>query len=304
MKRKKNPIITIIAYAIIFYCATVNHIFAQNRQLKLDGYFLADSIKIGEPVAFSLSLEHPIDYELIFPDSNYNYFPFELVSKEYFTSKSDSLTTKDSVVYYLSTFELDSYLTYSLPIFIYQNKDSVELFSNIDTIYVKSVLTLSKDEVKLKENTTLQKLLSQFNYPYLLIGIGLIIVILAVLLFVFGKSIKKKIQIYFLNSAHQKFVKDYNVLLNNFERDRNIASIENLLQSWKLYLGQLLDLKIDTYTSKEIFILLQDSRLSQTLTSIDKAIYGGILVPELQTYMSILEEKANEQFEIKLNSIK
>ncbi len=304
MRRLKIKFFNITALLLVLTGLATNILHAQSKQLNLQGYFLADTIKIGETVAFSMSLEHPVDYELIFPDSNYNYAPFELVSKEYFTSKSTGNISKDSVVFYLSTFEIDNFLSFSLPVFIYQNKDSVELYSNIDTVYIKSVLPTTNAEVKLKENTNLQILLSQFNYPYLIVGLVIIVIILVLLLVVFGNKIRQRIKVYFLKRAYQQFVKDFSLQMEKYDRDKELSNVESLLKIWKQYLGLLSELKIDTFTSKEIFGLYNDTRLLQTLNNIDRAIYGGVVVPELRTYMYILEEKAKEQYIKKLETLK
>ena len=95
------------------------------QQLVPKGLFLSDSIKIGEEVIYSLSIEYPRGSNLIFPDSLYDFSPFEYIKKTEFFTKSDSVKSFDSVIYYLSTFEIDPVQKLTLPVFLISAGDSI-----------------------------------------------------------------------------------------------------------------------------------------------------------------------------------
>jgi len=87
------------------------------------GKFLSDSIKIGQPVKFSLCFKHPVDMEVFFPDSSYDYSPFEFIDKQYFPTRSDSFSSTDSVVFTLMSFEIYKVQVLTLPVFIFPGKE-------------------------------------------------------------------------------------------------------------------------------------------------------------------------------------
>ena len=59
---------------------------AQNITPK--GLFLNDSILIGSPLPYVLSIKYPKELEIVFPDSLHNFSPFELTSKVYMALKN------------------------------------------------------------------------------------------------------------------------------------------------------------------------------------------------------------------------
>ena len=131
------------------------------------------------------------DLSIIFPDSLFNFSPFEFEGKEYYTTKTDSTESLDSVVYYLSTFEIDSIQYLSLPIFQMKGKDTLRYFTTRDSVFLVELIQQLPDSVVLKENTAYLNIPTVFNYPYFLIGIVLLIVIVIAVLLIFGGRIKK-----------------------------------------------------------------------------------------------------------------
>lgn len=87
---------------------------ASGQELKPIGFFLKDSVKIGESVPYSLSYKDRKNRPVIFPDSLFNFSPFELLKKEYFDTQSDDINSIDSAVYYLATFEIDTVQSLSI----------------------------------------------------------------------------------------------------------------------------------------------------------------------------------------------
>src|SRR5437868_3547907 len=78
------------------------------------GTFQEDSVQIGAPFGFALSLSYDAQEQVLFPDSNYNFKPFELIEKNYFPTKTVNGISKDCVVYIFETFKTDSIQKLSL----------------------------------------------------------------------------------------------------------------------------------------------------------------------------------------------
>jgi hypothetical protein len=93
-------------------------IVSSAQTIDTKGGFLSDSLKIGEETAFYLSSRYPSEFTVLFPDSTYSFAPFEYSRKVYFPTRTKNGQSVDSTVYYLSTFEIDSIQTLSLPSFI------------------------------------------------------------------------------------------------------------------------------------------------------------------------------------------
>ena len=49
------------------------------QEVKVEGYFLQDSAKLGERIGYVLKASYPKEKQLIFPDSVYDFSPFVLL---------------------------------------------------------------------------------------------------------------------------------------------------------------------------------------------------------------------------------
>src|SRR6476620_2116997 len=79
---------------LIFCVAFFGFAFQLHAQeVKVNGGFLSDSLKIGEKTAFYLAAHYPSTQTVVFPDSTFRYFPFEWTDKKYFPTKSKNGTS-------------------------------------------------------------------------------------------------------------------------------------------------------------------------------------------------------------------
>jgi len=258
--------------SLIFSLAIIINISGQ--QIEPKGKFLQDSMAIGEPVQYSLSIRYPADFQILMPDSLYNYAPFEYTSKKFFPTKSDSTQSFDSVVYTLTSFELDKVQQLKLPVFIIQGKDSTAVYAKKDSIYLEEQIQVVSDSLQMKTDAIITKLDKDFNYPYLiafLIALG--IIILMVLIF-FGKKLRKKWQIWRLNKRHKKFRISFESKLSSVG-DMSVEKIEKLLYTWKKHAEFISKSPYAKLTSKEINQMQQNEELYENLKSIDKTIYSS-----------------------------
>ncbi|MBL6445980.1 hypothetical protein JMN32_06650 [Fulvivirga sp. 29W222] len=282
---------------------------AQAQQIKPQGQFLNDSIKIGVPIGYSLSVKYPKGVDVVFPDSLYDYSPYELDHKRYFPTQSDSTHSYDSAIYYITSFEIDTIQHLKLPIFVLHGKDSTTVYADTDAAILQQLVTEIPDSVAveampLKENTTYKNVGLQFNYPYFIIGVG-ILAILTILFFVlFGGRLKKHFKLKRLKRANNRFIEKYDTLvLNENETEKNKA--EKVLILWKKYLEKLESKPYTQLTTKEIIQFYKPKSIGDSLKALDRVIYGNLSVNgEIMKQYTVLKKYAQEKFMEKVEEVK
>lgn len=273
MHRKKIAIL----FTLVF-CQIV----AWSQVVEPQGKFANNQVKIGEEVQFSLSVKYEKNLNILFPDSLFNFGKFEYNSRNYFKTRTDSTHSFDSVVYNLSTFEIDSVQYLQLPIFFINNEDSLSILSNVDSVQLIHVVTEIPEKPDLIANTDMVEIHKQFNYPYLLIGLGIVLVLVLIISLFFGKQLSKAWKIYRLQRIHKKFIERFFNLMRDVSSNNPSKSPEHVLAVWKRYMERLEKKPISKLTTKEILVLHSNSKLKENLRLIDRSIYG--------------EEKGNDLF--------
>ena len=271
--------------------------FAQ--EIKPDAAFQKDSIMIGEPMPFSVWITYPKAIDVVFPDSLFDFSPFELERKDYFLTESDSLNSFDSVVYHLSTFEIDTIQHLQVPIYLVDEFDSTLLLTNLDSVILHHVVTEIPDSVALKINTSYTKVPLQFNYPYLIIGVSAGLIIILILALVFGKSLRRQLKLYRLKRRHTKF-------LSQFEDILTTAQIvpEPALYFWKSYMEKLLKKPYTKLTTKEIKQQAANKQLVEALKVIDRMIYAHADDEKLRPALESLKNYSQLSYEAKNEELK
>jgi hypothetical protein len=263
------------------------------------GHFHKDSVKIGEELPYSIWVRYPKDKDVAFPDSLFDFSPFELDKREYYTTKTDSLVSLDSAVYFFSTFEVDTVQYLQLPIFIINEFDSTTLLTSIDSIILDQVVIQIPDSVAVLVNTNYQKVPLAFNYPYFTIGLIIILVLGLIVLFVFGKQIKKSVKVFWIARRHKKFIKSFDLLLQD-----SPIEVEHTLSAWKKYLEKLLSQPYTKMTTKEIVDLSNETLFVEHLKNIDKYIYGGDRSENMNIEFDSLLQFAIAKYHNKIKAIK
>ena len=287
---------------ILFLIGPLNFTIAQQLQPK--GEFLVDSLRIGEEIPYALTMTYPLEMEVLFPDSNFNFTPFEYSRKEFFLSKSDSVNIKDSAIYYLSSFEIDPVQSLSLPVFLITSGDSTEIPSLPDSVYFAEMVPVLPDSIALREDVNYVNVNQAFNYPYLAIGIAILIVLSIVLYFAFGKQIKKRIYLYRLRKSYEKFSLDFDQVFADLRKHGEKLKTEKLLVLWKKYMEKLEDRPYTKLTSKEIAHLNDASDFAIALKSIDRGIYGHSQWERVFKNFEVLEDITSERYNKKVMEVK
>lgn len=261
--------------------------------------FLKDSVAIGEEVAYSLWIHYPKERDVIFPDSLFDFSPFEINKRSYFTTRSDSTESLDSVVYFLSTFEIDTIQYLQLPVYLVNEFDSIDLLPTLDSIILKHVVTSIPDSVDVIVNTEFQKVPLAFNYPYLVAGLIILAIAGVIIFLAFGGRIKRMIKVYWINRRHNRFVASFTELINT-----DTIKVEKSLKVWRRYLEKLEGLPYSKLTTREIFEQLEEEDLLLNLGIIDRFIYSPHEKPDTSAAFVYLLDFAVERHHQRINQIK
>jgi len=271
--------------------------FAFAQQLEPEGKFLSDSVKVGERFAYTLSVKYPAELNVLFPDSTYLYAPFDLEEKVSFPTLTTGEVSVDSAVYYFSTFEIDSIQQISLPVYLLTPEDSTAFYAENDSVILEHVVTQIPDSLALIDNTIYRPVRYQFNYPYLLVGLGIFVLLLILVMIFFGKQIRQRYVSYKISKRHRRFLKGFEEMASESKNP------EPVLLFWKEYMESLDSIPYTKMTSKEIVKAINGESIKEPLKSIDRAIYAQIEQSHLEPTWQDLLLFSNVRYEERLNKL-
>ncbi len=247
-------------------------IFAQ--EIKVSGGFVEDSLLIGQDVNFWITATYPSELEMIFPDSTYNFAPFEFSSKTFFPTKSQGNKAFDSTVYSIQSYEIDLVQYLSLPAIILDVLDSTLIRTPIDSIMLKELAPMVSDTTQLIANTSYEAVNRFFNYPLLYIVLGSLLFIAVVLLLIFGKKIIRFFRLRKLRKDYERFSEQLSGYINSLKSNPESDLAEKALFFWKRYQERLDKFPFTKLTTKEILAQSFAKELEKPLHSIDRLVYG------------------------------
>lgn len=292
-------------FVIMIWVSCVSFTFAQDVTVR--GGFFLDSLRIGDQTGFYLSARYPSNLNVAFPDSSFNYGPFEFVSKEYFPTQTKSEQSYDSVIYYLTTFEIDPLQMLSLPVFQLNEEDSTTYQTDIDSVALIELAkdlpdTLTAQTLPLRQNTIHENVPKHFNYPVLVISVIVLLVVSVIVWFMFGKKIRKHFKVKKMFKAHQRFLEVYDQRVDAIKTAFSSTQTEHALAHWKKYMEQLESMPYTKLTTRETVRIENNEMLGQNLYSIDGAIYGHNtrVVESLEN----LKQFADQRFGKKIEEVK
>jgi len=275
------------------------------QQIKPKGVFLTDSIEVGRPFFYSLTYRHAPGKEVFFPDTSFNFLPFEIISKRNFTSNTDEkeTVTLDSAVYQFVTFDVSPFQVLSVPVFIYQKKDCTAVYTDSDSIFLRNSNYLPGDSIVLKQETTLIPLSSEFNFSILIGALAVFIGVIGAVYWVFGKDIYKQWQLIKLQRRHLEYIRSFNRLLRSAREKNNIKDAEKAIIVWKNYLERLERKPFATYTTREIMDNMPDDALAEALKNMDGIIYGQVKSSNMDASLEVLKTGATRIYRMKRRQI-
>ncbi len=292
-----DPLFKRIFFALCFcltgFVLSVPPLMAQNKLP--EGKFLSDSIEVGKPFFFSLSFLHPSQTEIFFPDTSYNFSPFEVISKKNFTTRTDKRGSLDSAVYQLVSFNVSRGQSLKIPVFVFKGKDRdcTALFSITDTIFLrKDNFQGITDTTSLKAELGLLPLSHEFNFSVFFGFLALAIGVAGSIYWLFGSDIYKQWQLLKLQRRHIEYNRSYNRLLRNAKEREDIKDAEKAIIVWKNYLEKLEKKPFATYTTREIMDNLPDEGLATALKNMDGIIYGQVKSKDMEKSLEVLKAGA------------
>ncbi len=278
-----------------------------SQEIQVKGHFEGDTVKLGQPIQFHLTATYPRSVQVLFPDSTFSFAPFEFQKKKFFTTKTENGISYDSVIYTLSTYEIDSLQRLALPVFQLQKKDCVVYYSETDTVFFKKLVnavpdSLAINQLPLKTNTAYSPVNWLLNYPLALIIGGSLLLIAIIVWIIFGKRIRKYFTVKQLTRSHVAFMNRFEQSVEKVKSSFSPELAESSVLIWKKYMEELSAKPYTKYTSREIRETENDE-LGQTLHSVDRMVYGRIS-PETFDSFQQLKDFTQNRFNQKIEEVK
>ncbi len=278
---------------------------ANDANWKVNARFSRDTIQIGEPVLYSLSVYYPYSSQVVFPDTGYSFGTFELWKREFFPTRTIGEISRDCVVFHLATFSLDPVQAIRIPVFERVGEDTIYHFPTDALVHLKPVFSgnLPSNPVVQTEVSPLP-VPKRVNYPYILIGLGVVTILILLINIFFDRPIQKFIYLFLEGRRHEAFNRQFEKLHQQMEQGLSVDVMENLLITWKKYLQRVDGKPYTTFTSREIFQVLPDAALRDYLQEIDRWIYGGLEMKDFRLNVSYLKQVALMLYQQKREAIR
>jgi hypothetical protein len=259
------------------------------------GKFLEVSMKVGLPVKYALSYRHDPKKDVFFPDSTYNFAPFEMVDRKYFPTITNESGSLDSVIYTFISFDVTPKQELSLPVYVRAKQDCTRIFAPMDYVVLESIIkpNVSIDTMQLKKDTRLITIPQQINFPLIFLIILGMLVLTGIIFWFFGEPIRRQIRLFNFSRRYDDFQKLFQRLSRGTDdAKKRLENIEKAIVLWKKYIERLENKPFTTFTTKEILDNLKDSRLADALREIDATVYGGVYSKKTIASLQILQELA------------
>ena len=294
-----------VLISVLFIVSTLTS-FAQ--EVTVRGRFKTDSVKLGEPIEYYLIAKYPSQWQVLLPDSTFSFAPFDFQKKVYFPTRTINNQSTDSVLYILSTYEIDSIQTLKIPAFVVLPNDCTTYESNVDTVFFKRLVShlpdsVSAEQLPLKTNTAYNAVNWLFNYPVASIIIGALIIIAILVWIIFGKKIKRHFVLKRLAKNHHEFIINFDTAVEKLKSGFTPESAERSIIIWKKYMEDLVTKPYTKSTTRELKEIEKNETLVSALHVIDRSIYGRIPPDTLDSFLN-LKEFSQLQFNKKLEELK
>jgi hypothetical protein len=274
-----------------------------SARIQPEGVFLDDSVSVGQQVAYALSVRYPVALNILFPDSTYDFSPFELNRRVYFQTVSDSVLSFDSAVYYLSTFEIDSVQRLQLPVFVVNAVDSTVVYTAPDSVLLRHKIREMPQQPDLRSDTAFRNLKRTFNYPLAGAILGAVAVAVIIVVLLFGKRIVRWWKLKRIKRRHKRFTRDFFNLMRNVSSNNPSTSPEHVLAVWKQYMERLEGTPMSKLTTREITALYPSEALKHKLQAIDRIVYAGSREKDMFSVFDYLLNFAVEKYNERIRAL-
>ncbi len=281
---------------------TMHLVRAQGGDIVAQGKFISDSVLIGDEVQFVLTAKVRPQSVVVFPDSGANFGDFVFKSLRWFPQRSlDDSSSLDSMVYTLACFADSGFVYLSMPLTeILPNGDSVLHFPASDSVFLHSKMPPQAADEQLE----FMPLAHEINYPYIVGGVFLSLLLVIGLNLLLGKPIQRYWQLFLLARRYAAYQNSFKKLNANLLVSGNSSDMERLLNLWKNFMQRITSQPYSTYTTKDIASLETPESLIQSLSAVDKWVYGGIEPAEKPGILAELKQFSLKAYANKRRSIK
>ncbi|WP_370728920.1 hypothetical protein [Fibrella arboris] len=258
------------------------------------GQFIDDTIEVGRPFRYALTVRHSAAQDVFYPDTARQFAPFLVKNVTVYPTKTTDNVSVDSAVYTLVSFEVSRGRVLQVPIYMANGADCTAILSAPDTVFLQStaLATSRPDTLQLAPDTVLTPLPQEFNYAYLTIAVGALGVIAGAIYILFGALLRRRWQQYLLTRYHNRFMTGYNQLTRNLGPESTGDTTNQAIVNWKKYLERLEKKPYTSLTSSEIADRIGDDRLTDALRETDRMIYGGSFTDQSPLALRVLGEVA------------
>lgn len=275
--------------------------FISNAQkLKIRGGFIQDSVGVGEELDYWVTASYPVEQEILFPDTNYRFTPYEYLDKFYSETLVKNNRAFDSAVYKLQSFEIDPVQYLSLPVIQLREGDSITFQTPTDSVYFRELAPVVSDTTSLISNVDYMEVYRQFNYPLwgiLLVAIGLVSLIV---LLVFGKKIRRKLLIRRMRKEYARFSEEFSRMIGTLKSDPSPQYVEDTVALWKHYLEKLEKEPFRKLTTTEILKYPYTNEIRDSLKTTDRSIYGKEIIGDIYKNIQELEDFTDHRYSMKI----
>ena len=258
------------------------------------GRFLDDSIEIGRPFRYALTVRHPVAQDVFYPDTARQFAPFLVRNVAVFPTKTRGETSLDSAVYTLISFEISRARVLQVPVYWLNGADCTAVLASPDTVFLRSerLATTRPDTLRLWPDLRAVPLPQEFNYTYLGLAVSALALLVAVVYILFGTLLRKGWNRFVLARRHQRFLAAYDQLTRSPEPESAGAGVNQAIVNWKKYLEELDRKPYTSLTSSEIADRIGEARLTVALRETDRMIYGGSFTSQSPLALRVLREVA------------
>lgn len=269
------------------------------------GRFIDDTIEVGRPFRYALTVRHPASQDVFYPDTARQFRPFLVRDITVFPTVTTGRVSVDSAVYTLVSFEVSRARVLQVPVYFASGADCTALLATPDTVFLRSdvLATARPDTLQLATETRLTPLPQEFNYAYLAVVVGAAGVAAAAIYILFGALLRQRWRRFVLARQHRRFLADYNQIMRTLGPESTGETTNQLIVNWKKYLEDLEKKPYSSLTSREIADRIGDDRLADALRETDRMIYGGSFTDQSPLAMRVLREVAVAAYERRRESI-
>lgn len=273
------------------------------QEIKVEGRFLKDSTKIGEIIPYSLSVSYPSQINLVFPDSTFDFSPFEWVSKEVFPTKTKDGISRDSAIYFISTFELEQIQRLAMPVYSVVKRDSLAIYAATDSIYLMELIQVMPEDPKVVSLTDWLDLELWLNYPLYLLLASLALIALIAAVLVYGKTAYRAWKSSRAKRRYKKLYRRFTELMNKNESIAKEEMLEHFVH-WQSYMEKMSGKPYRKLVAKEIAGLGISATTVEGVRNLERWFYGNISPNDMKQVFTALIVGANDALDERIAQIK